>query len=560
MVEGLWQAGEMAPLTRARALQRLGAAPFDVLVIGGGMTGCGIAVDAATRGLSVALVEAEDWASGTSSKSSKLVHGGLRYLQQREFRLVYENLRERQRLLRNAPHLVSVLPFLIPMFGKDGIASKAVVRSYKTALWLYDLTGGVRIGKRHKQVNRAQALEHLPKLRTDRLVAGFIYFDARGDDARVALDLARTAEDHGAVIASYAPVTGLLRDPSGRVTGAIITPSEISDAGPIEIQARVIVNAAGVFVDEVSSLDHDDQIESIIPAKGVHLSVRSDRLPCDIAAVLPVAEDRRSIFVLPWDEGGYAFIGTTDTSFEGDLHDPECTPVDVAYLLGAVNAATTAALTPEDVTGVWAGLRPLRKSNEGRSLSHRTADLSRRHKVETADDGVVLVTGGKWTTYRQMAQDTVDELGRQLPGLGPCQTRSLLLHGAPEGPQPRLGAVDPIVESHLRSRFGTDAETLIELIAEDAELGARLSPSLPYLKAEVIFAARHEMALHLDDVLCRRMRAHLIDARASLAAAPAAAALMGLELGWDVGQIVSEVAAYEDLVRLDLGRAGLEVG
>lgn len=545
---------------RRDALIALGAQPFDVLVIGGGMTGCGIAVDAASRGLSVALVEAQDWASGTSSKSSKLVHGGLRYLQQREFRLVYENLRERQRLLRNAPHLVRVLPFLIPLFGKNGAASKAAVRSYKTALWLYDLTGGLRIGKRHRDIDGDEALAHLPQLRGDRLVAGFVYYDARGDDARVALELARTAQDLGSVIASYAPVTGLTRDASGRVIGATVTPSAPGDPGPIEIAARVVVNAAGVFVDEVATLDPGMEGDSITPAKGVHISVRSDRLPCDIAAVLPVARDRRSIFLLPWEEGDYAFIGTTDTAYEGDLHDPDCSEVDVAYLLDSVNALTTAALTPEDVTGVWAGLRPLRKPAAGRTLSIRTADLSRRHHVETTADGMVLVTGGKWTTYRQMAEDAVDEIGRQIPGIGPCTTRSLALHGAPSPSTPRIGAVDRATETHLRSRFGTDAEAVVEIIAEDPTLAERLIASLPYLKAEVVYAVRREMAVHLDDVLCRRFRAHLIDARATLAAAPAAAALMGEELGWDAGRIVSEVAGYEDLVRKDLMRAGLEVG
>ena len=272
---------------RTDALQRLADQTFDVLVIGGGITGAGVALDAASRGLRTALVEKDDFASGTSSKSSKLIHGGLRYLQQGEYRLVYENLAERQRLLDNAPHLVSPLPFL---FGREGVVNAGMARVYRTALWLYDLTGGVRIGRRHEKVTRAQALDHMPNLRADRLAAGFLYWDARADDARLTLTVLRTAVlDHGAVAANHTPVTAVTASPDGRVTGAQVSPV---GGAPFEIRAAVVVNAAGVWSDQVRELDERSNPHSIRPAKGIHITVPERVFPCDIAAVIPVREDR----------------------------------------------------------------------------------------------------------------------------------------------------------------------------------------------------------------------------------------------------------------------------
>ena len=407
-----------------------------MLVVGGGVTGAGVALDAASRGLKTALGEKSDFASGTSSKSSKMIHGGLRYLQQREFRLVYENLAERQRLLNNAPHLVSPLPFLIPLFGRDGVVSKTVARSYSVALWLYDLTGGLRIGARHKRVNKEQTLEHLPTLNTEHLVAGFLYFDARADDARLTLTLARTAAlEHGAVVANYTDVVRLTTDGHGKTTGAIVRPDPSDPSSEFPIRARVVVNATGVWADGVRAMDEGTHPNAIRPAKGVHVSVPAGRLPCDIAAVIPVPKDRRSIFVVVWPETDLVYLGTTDTDYQGPLDDPACTPEDVDYLLEAANNVTTSNLTRADVTGVWAGLRPLlAPPAKGGHVSDRTADLSRRHTVLTSSHGVVTVTGGKHTTYRKMAQDTVDAVVRQL-GESPkivrrCVTKSLPLIGA----------------------------------------------------------------------------------------------------------------------------------
>ncbi|HEX4244235.1 MAG TPA: glycerol-3-phosphate dehydrogenase/oxidase, partial [Acidimicrobiales bacterium] len=393
---------------RGAALERLATEHFDVLVIGGGITGAGVALDAASRGLRTALVEKDDFASGTSSKSSKLVHGGIRYLQQREYRLVYENLAERQRLLDNAPHLVEPLPFLIPLFGKDGVINRGVATTYLTALWLYDITGGMRIGQRHQRVTRAQALRHLPTLRTDRLVAGFLYWDARTDDARLALEVLRTAVlDHGAVAANHTEVTALTGAPpgtSGTVTGARVVPA---GGEAFDIKASVVVNATGVWADHVRGLIEGAQSPTIRPAKGIHITVPADRFPCDIAAVIPVAKDHRSIFVVSWGEQVY--LGTTDTEYDGPLDDPACLPEDVDYILDAANAVVTRPLSRADITGVWAGLRPLLLPPKGtKALRERTADLSRRHSVQTSPAGVVTVTGGKLTTYRKMAEDTVD--------------------------------------------------------------------------------------------------------------------------------------------------------
>src|SRR5664279_2670267 len=369
---------------RGDALRQLASEQFDLLVIGGGITGAGVALDAASRGLRTALVEKDDFASGTSSKSSKMVHGGLRYLQQREYRLVYENLAERQRLLDNAPHLVTPLPFLIPLFGKDGVVNRSVARVYLTALWLYDLTGGIRIGRRHEKVSRAQALAHIPTLRADHLVAGFLYWDASADDARLTLAVIRTAVlDHGAVAANHTPVVALNSDPTGRVVGATVAPL---GSEPFDVRASVVVNAAGVWADEVRALDENHNPHSIRPAKGIHVTMASEAFPCDIAAVIPVKHDHRSIFVVSWGEQVY--LGTTDTAWDGPLDDPDCTPEDVDYLLDAANAVTTRPLRRSDITGLWSGLRPLLAPVEDRSApSERTADLSRRHTVRTSPGG-----------------------------------------------------------------------------------------------------------------------------------------------------------------------------
>ena len=547
-----------APFDRRRSLERLASERFDVVVVGGGVTGCGVALDAAARGLRTALVEAEDFASGTSSKSSKLVHGGLRYLQQRDYRLVYEALHERQRLLTNAPHLVHRLPFLIPLFGRDGVVAETVAKAYSTALWLYDVTGGVRIGRRHKRIDATGALAHFPVLRTDRLAAAFLYWDAQTDDARLTLALARTAAAHGAVLANYAPVSQL-SEVDGQVTGV-----RLADGS--QVRAEVVVNAGGVWSEQIAHLAGATATSpvSIRPAKGIHVAVPAEKLPCDYASVLSVPGDKRSIFVVPWaaDEisgprpgpGHYTYLGTTDTDYDGPLDDPQCTREDIAYVLDAVNAWTTAGLTPEDITGTWAGLRPL--VSDARSA--RTADLSRRHTVITSPNGLVTVTGGKLTTYRRMAADTVDVAARRLnrPKIPSSPTRRLRLVGGGPAPPGTGAAPNPLpipaaTRRHLDGRHGTETDDVLALCAADPTLAAPLVPGLPYLRAEAVWAARQEMAQTLTDVLSRRTRALILDREATAAAAPAAADLLAAELGWDDGERTRQLADFQLLVEAE---------
>jgi glycerol-3-phosphate dehydrogenase len=566
---------------------RLAAEHFDVLVVGGGITGCGVALDAAARGLRTALVEAEDFASGTSSKSSKLIHGGLRYLQQRDYRLVYEALHERQRLLSNAPHLVHPLPFLIPLPGRNGVVSKGVAKAYSAALWLYDITGGLRIGRRHRRLDQAEALSHFPVLRTEGLAAAFLYWDAQADDARLTLAVARTAAAHGAVVANHAPVARLLDD-GHRLTGARLVDGT-------EIRAEVIVNAGGVWSEEVANLAATPTASPVAlrPAKGIHVTVPADRLPCDFAAALPVPGDHRAVFVVPWmageaagggpGAGRFTYIGTTDTDYDGPLDAPTCTAEDIDYLLRAVNAWTTAVLTPADVTGAWAGLRPL--LSDGRS--DRTADLSRRHAVLVSANGLVTVTGGKLTTYRRMAADTVDVVADRFRGrrLASSQTRRLRLVGAGSrsvvtvaaatgaGATERdsdgvgddalptmtagVATVAPVgdialaTRAHLESRFGTEAPLVLALCDGDCSLAQPLVEGLPYLRAEAIWAARQEMAGTLADVLARRTRALILDREATARAAPAVAALLARELAWDDAEQARQVAHLEKLIEAE---------
>jgi len=611
----LWQAGAVPtappgscrPFDRADALRRLAGEQFDVLVVGGGITGAGVALDAAARGLRTALVERGDFASGTSSQSSKLVHGGLRYLQQGDVRLVAEALHERQRLLHNAPHLVTPLPFLIPLFGRNGVVSRTVARTYTTALWLYDLAGGWRIGHRHRRVDRDDVLRHLPTLRTDRLVAGFLYFDAQTDDARLTLAIARTAAcDFGAAVANYAEVTGLVRNgaaggSAGAVTGAVVQLRGPGETEQLHVRAKVVVNATGVWADGLRVLDEGPHARTTRPAKGVHITVPAERLPADIAAVLPVPGDRRSVFVVPWQDGADTYIGTTDTDWTGDLDHPDGNSDDIDYLLGAVNAATTAELGRHDVTGVWAGLRPLLDAPErprgSARAQARTADLSRRHRVIESPSGMVTVTGGKLTTYRLMAQHTVDAVVRRLgpaapPGARRCPTRRLALRGAPgtappdagttrPDPSPGvssprhqegaamspvgdedrggsvLGRLDPTVQRSLTGRYGAELHAVLALAAGQPDLLEPLVPGLPYLRVEVLWAAHHEMALTVDDVLTRRTRATLRRATAAVDAAPEVARLLAEASGRPHDELVGDARQYQEEVQRALERAGV---
>lgn len=546
-------------------ITRLTSGTFDVLVIGGGITGTGVALDAASRGLSVALVERDDFASGTSSKSSKLIHGGLRYLQNGDVRLVYEALHERQRLLHNAPHLVKVLPFLIPIFtGKGGVIPKQVARALGSAMWMYDLTGGLRIGRVHKRLKRDAALAHMPTL-DDRLAWAYLYYDAQADDARLTLAVARTAAlDFGATVVNHARVAQLLKE-GDRASGAVVD----TGAGQVEVRARAVVNATGVWADELRALDEGENPGQIRPAKGVHITVPWHKVRNDIAAVIPVPSDRRSIFVVPWPgvdgtiggPGSTTYIGTTDTDYDGEVDAPQCTEEDVDYLLAAMNRSLREPLTRADVVGTWAGLRPLVKA----ATSGRTADLSRRHRVSPSPSGVITVTGGKLTTYREMAADAVDaalEVLAEVPGtagdLGVggrrvrrSQTAKLRLRGA--------DGYDAEAEADMRlaDRYGGEARVVRAMVDADPSLGAPLVPGLPYVRAEAVYAARYEMATDLGDVLARRTRATLLGAEATAAAADDVAELVGAELGWSDDERAAQAARIRDVVARERNTAGL---
>ncbi|HUF32709.1 MAG TPA: glycerol-3-phosphate dehydrogenase/oxidase [Acidimicrobiales bacterium] len=553
---------------RPTALRRLADEHFDVLVVGGGVTGAGTALDAASRGLRTALVERHDFASGTSSKSSKLVHGGLRYLQQREFRLVYEALAERQRLRRTAPHLVRLLPFLIPVLGKGGVIHPKLAKALNSALWLYDLTGGARIGKLHQRISAEETLAHMPTLRAERVVGGFVYYDAQTDDARLTLTLARTAADHGAAVANRCSVVGITKGLDGRVAGVTVRPEE--GGADIEVAASVVVNATGVWSDEVRALDEGGDPDSIRPAKGIHITVPWDKVRNDIAAVVPVPKDKRSVFVVPVAKGAgtaddgpdRTYVGTTDTDYDGPLDDPQCTPDDVAYLLGAINASVSEPLSTDDVLGTWAGLRPLVKGADAES---RTADLSRRHKVAASETGMITVTGGKLTTYRKMAADTIDAAVDALGRGGRSRTKKLRLRGA-EGftelvseatsAAERLGVTAELLD-HLSHRHGGDARTVAAMVTADPTLGEPIVEGLPYVRAEVVYAVRYEMARTVDDVLTRRMPARWLDGLASADAADETARLMAPDLGWSQDEAAAEAEAFRRSVMAQRAASGL---
>ncbi|MGI8710791.1 MAG: glycerol-3-phosphate dehydrogenase/oxidase [Acidimicrobiales bacterium] len=534
---------------RAESLRRLADDPFDVLVVGGGITGVGSALDAASRGLRTALIERNDFASGTSSKSSKLAHGGLRYLQQGELRLVYEALHERQRLRHNAPHLVKLLPFLLPVLtGKGGVIPKKLSRALGISMWLYDLTGGARIGKFHERLDPDEALAHMPTLPADRLASSYLYYDATVDDARLCLTVARTAAiEFGAVAVNGANLLGIDKDADGRVRGARV----MADGQEIAVRCQAVVNAAGVWSDDVRALDEGSDPDSIRPAKGIHITVPWEKIRNDIAVVVPVSHDRRSVFVVPW--GDLTYIGTTDTDYDGPLDDPPVTRADVDYLLGALHFT---GITDRDVVGAWAGLRPLVKS----AASGRTADLSRRHRVTPSASGVVTVTGGKLTTYREMAADTVDTvldvLGDRVEGVARrSRTKSLRLRGA-DGYEELSTSTDPAV-AHLANRYGGEARTVLALAEADPSLRRPLVAGLPYLRAEAVYSARYEMARSVDDVLTRRTRARLLARDASAAAAYDVAALIAPVLGLGPSEVTHQVAAYR--AALDGERASAEL-
>ncbi len=524
----------LSPALRAAAIERLESQTFDVVVVGGGVVGTGCALDAATRGLSTALLEARDWAAGTSSRSSKLIHGGLRYLEQLEFGLVREALRERHLMLtRLCPHLVQPVSFLYPL--RHRIWERAYAGS---GVLLYDtlLPLGTRSTIRerrlphHTHLSRRNALAIAPALRKDSLIGALQYYDAQVDDARHTMTIARTAVSYGATAATGLQVIGFLRE-GERVSGVRVCDRETGRE--FAVHARVVVNATGVWTDATQELAGRGRFQ-VRASKGIHLVVPRDRLQLDTGLILRT--EQSVLFVIPW--GRHWIIGTTDTDWKLSKAHPAASSSDIDYLLDHLNAVLVTPLSREDVEGVYAGLRPLLAGE-----SEQTSKLSREHLVAMPVPGLVVVAGGKYTTYRVMARDAIDRavgaLERTVPG--GCVTDQIPLIGAEGYPalwNRRLAIAEraglhPVRIEHLLHRYGSMIDELLELIRERPELATPLPNADDYLQVEVVYSAMAEGALHLDDILTRRTRISIEAWDRGLAAAVPAAALMGEVLGWD---------------------------
>ena len=544
------RSSKLGPAERVAAITALKEKELDILVIGGGIVGTGSAMDAVTRGLRVGLVEARDWASGTSSRSSKLVHGGIRYLEQLNFRLVREALIERGLLLqRLAPHLVKPVRFLYPL------TTPIIERLYIGAgMLLYDLfsySGGRPPGvPHHRHLTKRQVHRIMPSLRDDALVGGITYYDAQVDDARYVSSLARTASFYGAHVANRVRVEGFLKV-GERVVG--VQAHDLLTGERFEIRARQVVNATGVWTDDTQAMVGERGQFKVRASKGIHLVVPRDRFQSKIGLLLRT--EKSVLFVIPW--GRHWLIGTTDTDWNLDKAHPAATAADIDYLLEHVNKVINVPLTREDVEGVYAGLRPLLAGE-----SDETSKLSREHIVAHSVPGLVVIAGGKWTTYRVMAKDAIDEAVAALDGKVPeSTTEDIALLGA-EGYQAawnkrskiaRAFGVHKVRIEHLLNRYGTLTDELLDLIRERPELNSPLPGADDYLEAEIVYAATHEGAVHLDDVLARRTRISIEAWDRGISAAPVAARLMGEVLGWDAARTEQEVSHY--LTRVAAERA-----
>ncbi|KQO97328.1 glycerol-3-phosphate dehydrogenase/oxidase [Leifsonia sp. Leaf264] len=535
------RSSKLGPEEREAALTRMKERELDILVVGGGIVGAGAALDAVTRGLSVGLLEQRDWASGTSSRSSKLVHGGIRYLEQLDFRLVREALTERGLLLqRIAPHLVKPVRFLYPL------KKRVIERFYIGAgMLLYDIfsyTGGRPPGvPHHRHLSKRQVMRAIPSLSNDALVGGITYYDAQVDDARYVSSLGRTASFYGAHVATRVKVEGFIKV-GQRVVG--VHAHDLQTGERFEVRAKQVVNATGVWTDDTQRMVGERGTFKVRASKGIHLVVPRDRFQSSMGLLLRT--EKSVLFVIPW--GRHWLIGTTDTDWNLDKAHPAATAADIDYLLEHVNSVLATQLTREDVEGVYAGLRPLLAGE-----SEQTSKLSREHLVGHSVPGLVVIAGGKWTTYRIMAKDAIDAAVDALDGRIPVSTtQEIPLLGA-EGywaawnkrrKIAKAFGVHTVRIEHLLNRYGTLTDELLDLIRSDASLGEPLPGADDYLAAEVVYAASHEGALHLEDVLARRTRISIEAWDRGVSAAPVAAKLMGDVLGWDKKRQEREVSNY----------------
>ncbi len=498
---------------------------WDFVIVGGGATGLGCAVEAASRGYRTLLLEQSDFAKGTSSRSTKLVHGGVRYLRQGNVALVLEALKERGLLLQNAPHLVHDLPFVVPNYAWwEG-------PFYGIGLKMYDLLAGRSGFGRSRNLSREETLAYLPTIEPDGLDGGVLYFDGQFDDARLAIHLAMTAADQGAILLNYVEVTGLVHE-HGEVGG--VEARDAETGAEHVVRARVVINATGVFTDRLRRMDDADARPIITPSQGVHIVLDRQFLPGETAIMVPKTDDGRVLFAIPWHDR--VLVGTTDVEVPAAELEPRPMEEELDYLFEHTARYLTHDPTPADVKSTFAGLRPLVGNPDGDG----TAALSRDHTLLISPTGLVTITGGKWTTYRKMAEDTIDQAATlaDLPDR-PSVTRDLPIHGY-QNDADQFGEL---------ADYGADAPAVRALIDERPEWGERLHPDRPMRAGEVVWAVREEMARTVEDVLSRRRRMLLLDAHASIEAAPAVAALMAAELGRDAAWQQAQVDAFHTLAQ-----------
>jgi len=493
--------------------------PWDMAVIGGGATGMGIAVDAASRGYEVVLFEAHDFGKGTSSRSTKLVHGGVRYLEQGNISLVMEALKERGILRDNAPHLVHDLAFVVPNY------EWWEAPFYGVGLRVYDLLAGKYGFGPSKNLSREEALERIPTLRTDGLRGGVIYYDGQFDDSRLLINLAQTAVEQGAAVINYCPVVALAHT-GGFVDG--LRARDLESGTELYVQARTIINATGPFSDSVRRMSTPGAAPMIAPSQGIHLVFDGSFLPGESAIMVPHTSDGRVMFAIPWH--GHTLVGTTDTPIDDVPPEPRAFDAEIEFILGTAALYLAKAPKREDILSVFAGIRPLVKSGSG-----ATAALSRDHSIFIEQSGLLTICGGKWTTYRKMAQDCVDQAATlALLEERECVTRHLRIHGYHQNAE-KFGSL---------AVYGSDAVAIRELVRRHPELEKPLDARLPYIEAEVVWAVRQEAARTVEDVLSRRTRALILNAKAAEASAPRVAELMARELGRDAAWASAQIAEF----------------
>jgi glycerol-3-phosphate dehydrogenase len=498
--------------------------PWDIAIIGGGATGMGVAVDAAARGFEVVLVEAHDFGKGTSSRSTKLVHGGVRYLEQGNVSLVMSALKERGLLRQNAPHLVHDLAFVVPNY------SWWEAPFYGIGLKLYDLLAGKYGFGASKLLSREETLERLPALEPEELRGGVVYYDGQFDDARLLIHLAMTAAEHSATVVNYCPATSLLRDAEGYINGLTARDDETGEE--FTINARIVVNATGVFTDSIRRMADPQADQLVVTSQGIHLVFDPSFLRSETALMVPRTSDGRVLFVIPWH--GHAVAGTTDTPVDAPSLEPRALEEEIEFILETAGRYLSRQPTRADVLSVYVGLRPLVKG-EG-----KTSALSRDHVIDVDRSGLLTITGGKWTTYRHMAEDCVDHaitLGKLRDE--PCPTKNLHIHGYTEIAG-ELGDLEV---------YGADAAHILALAKANPALGQRLHPALPVIGAEIVWAAREEMARSVEDALARRTRALFLNAAAAMEMAGTAAALMASELGRENDWALKQTTAFCQLAQ-----------